>query len=39
MKKILIIEDEQHLRENLECLMTDEGYQVVTAGRVPVSCG
>jgi len=31
MEKILIIEDEQHLRENLEYLMTDEGYQVVTA--------
>jgi len=31
MEKILIIEDEEHLRENLGCLLTDEGYHVVTA--------
>jgi signal transduction histidine kinase len=31
--KILIIEDEKRLRTNMEILLTDEGYQVVTAGN------
>ena len=40
MGKILIIEDEEHLRENLDLLLTDEGYHVVTAedGEEGIQC-
>ncbi len=40
MEKILIIEDEEHLRENLDLLLTDEGYHVVTAenGEEGIQC-
>jgi len=40
MEKILIIEDEEHLRDNLELLLTDEGYHVVTAenGKEGIQC-
>ncbi len=40
MEKILIIEDEEHLRDNLELLLTDEGYHVVTAedGEEGIQC-
>ncbi len=40
MEKILIIEDEEHLRENLGDLLTDEGYRVVTAedGEEGIQC-
>ena len=40
MEKILIIEDEEHLRDNLELLLTDEGYHVVTAenGTEGIQC-
>src|SRR5262249_24216444 len=40
MEKILIIEDEEHLRENLGYLLTDEGYRVVTAeeGEEGIQC-
>jgi DNA-binding NtrC family response regulator len=40
MEKILIIEDEEHLRDNLGFLLTDEGYHVVTAedGEEGIQC-
>ena len=40
MEKILVIEDEEHLRDNLELLLTDEGYHVVTAenGKEGIQC-
>jgi|SRR6266446_2989857 len=40
MEKILVIEDEEHLRDNLELLLTDEGYHVVTAenGKEGIHC-
>jgi DNA-binding NtrC family response regulator len=40
MEKILIIEDEEHLRDNLELLLTDEGYHVATAqnGEEGIQC-
>jgi DNA-binding NtrC family response regulator len=40
MEKILIIEDEEYLRDNLELLLTDEGYYVATAqnGEEGIQC-
>jgi PAS domain S-box-containing protein len=38
--KILLMEDEEHLLDNLEILLTDEGYHVVTAknGEEGIQC-
>ena len=32
MAKILVVDDDQGMREFLEIMMTREGYQVITAG-------
>jgi CheY-like chemotaxis protein len=33
MKKILVIEDEKSVRENIFTLLTEEGYQVFTSSN------